>query len=482
MLYKLMIVDDEIWVIRGLLKTIPWKELGFEVVYHTTDSDSAKKNIALLRPDAVISDIRMASLTGLDLLEYASKLEEPPEFILISAYEEFEYAHKALKLGAFDYLIKPIKKSDMIHVLEKLKNVLDEKKDSITEKMEKQILEQHGEVSAAELFQSGNIVPVGNRFMVIRCAKKYFDIHISMNVFQLCGDAPAVLLEDNQFLYCILNIPDGKELKLSSDFLSAVAENMIFIGMSVLFSGDDMVYTYIQQARCAALQFLIEVPDEINIYQKERRLSKKDEIFHNLQEAFSLGKGEIILHLVQGLSEFIRKNHYTILDLIGVGNYICINLTGQDEDIFQKMGMESILVFLERYKSTEDYILDLENVIKTSFPEMGGECVDAEDIRKYVDKHYMEKILVGDIAKYFHMDLNYISRLFKKKTGKNLKDYLTEKRLEKAQYLLANTEMKVYEISEASGYMDYFYFTRVFRKMTGVTPSDWREKRKASEK
>lgn len=171
MLYKLMIVDDEIWVIRGLLKTIPWKELGFEVVYHTTDSDSAKENIALLRPDAVISDIRMASLTGLDLLEYASKLEEPPAFILISAYEEFEYAHKALKLGAFDYLIKPVKKSDMIHVLEKLKAVLDEKKDSLTEKLEKQILEQHGEVSAGELFQSGNIEPAGSRFVIMGCAK-----------------------------------------------------------------------------------------------------------------------------------------------------------------------------------------------------------------------------------------------------------------------------------------------------------------------
>lgn len=109
MLYKLILVDDEIWVLRGLLKTIPWKELGFEVVYHTTDSEKAKENITLLKPDAVITDIRMASLTGLDLLEYAATLEERPEFILISAYEEFEYAHKALKLGAFDYLIKPLK-------------------------------------------------------------------------------------------------------------------------------------------------------------------------------------------------------------------------------------------------------------------------------------------------------------------------------------------------------------------------------------
>ena len=126
-MYKLMLVDDEIWVLRGLLKTIPWEEMGFEVVYYTTDSEQAREKLPLLNPDAVISDIKMASMTGLDLLEYASKLESPPEFILISAYEEFDYAHKALKLGAFDYLIKPLKKTEMMAVLNKLKQTLDKK-------------------------------------------------------------------------------------------------------------------------------------------------------------------------------------------------------------------------------------------------------------------------------------------------------------------------------------------------------------------
>lgn len=102
--YKLFLVDDEIWVIRGLMKMIPWEELGFEIVYTTTDSISALEKIALLKPDAVITDIRMASLNGLELLEQSLHMgKERPEFILISAYEEFEYAHKALKLGAFDY-------------------------------------------------------------------------------------------------------------------------------------------------------------------------------------------------------------------------------------------------------------------------------------------------------------------------------------------------------------------------------------------
>ena len=106
-MYKVMLVDDEIWVLRGLMKTIPWNEMGFEVIYYTTDSEKARDNLFLLSPDAVITDIRMASVSGIDLLEYAAEMETPPEFVLISAYEEFDYAHKALKLGAFDYLIKP---------------------------------------------------------------------------------------------------------------------------------------------------------------------------------------------------------------------------------------------------------------------------------------------------------------------------------------------------------------------------------------
>ena len=99
--YKLFLVDDEIWVIRGLMKMIPWEELGFEIVYTTTDSISALEKIALLKPDAVITDIRMASLNGLELLEQSLHMgKERPEFILISAYEEFEYVKVRLKQPA----------------------------------------------------------------------------------------------------------------------------------------------------------------------------------------------------------------------------------------------------------------------------------------------------------------------------------------------------------------------------------------------
>ena len=83
---------------------------------------------------------------------------------------------------------------------------------------------------------------------------------------------------------------------------------------------------------------------------------------------------------------------------------------------------------------------------------------------------------------FSYVDQNYISRVFKKKFNKNIKDYITEKKMEKAKWLLENTDLKIYEVSDASGYTDYFYFTRVFRKLTGITPTEWRENQQDKEK
>lgn len=475
-MYKVILVDDEIWVIRGLIKTIPWKELGFEVVYHTTDSEKARENIELLHPDLVITDIRMASLSGIDLLEYFYGKEEAPEFILISAYEEFDYAHKALKLGAFDYLIKPLKKSEVIRVLERLKQTLEIKKDNWRSTVEQKVLNQHEEISTADLFTIAGVERKGEYFRILCGARSFFDLHAMMKIFETELEGNTVILEDSWFVYCIWNIPDGREQSILHALKEEAAENMLFLGDSGKMKENEIVYAGICRAQCAALQFLVETADVLNCYREECRLSKKDDLYRILREAFGIGQWDMILHLVQGLPEFIRKNHHTIQDMIGVGNYICINLTGQ-EDAFQKLGIESVPGFLERYRNVEDYISDLKREIEEACPEKVLETVSVEEIVRYVDNHYTEKILVTDVAQYFHMDLNYLGRLFKKKTGRNLKDYLTQKRLEKAKYLLDNTELKVYEISEASGYPDYFYFTRVFRRITGVTPSQWREER-----
>lgn len=475
-MYKVMLVDDEIWVLRGLMKTIPWNEMGFEVIYYTTDSEKARDNLFLLSPDAVITDIRMASVSGIDLLEYAAEMETPPEFVLISAYEEFDYAHKALKLGAFDYLIKPLKKTEMLSVLEKLRDTLDGKVKNRRGELAKEIFELHEEVEAGEFFDRLHIKRKSDRFRVFGCAKRMFDMQTVINLFKDAFGESFALIEDGQFVYCIWNMEENKETEERKRLRDGAAEHMLFLGDGGTMGADDLIYSRICLARCAALQFLIETADVVTLYDEKNRLPKTDAIYHTLQEAFAAKKGERILHLVKDMAEFIRKNHYTIQDLIGIGNYICINLPGK-EDYFQKNGVESIPAFLDRYRNIEDYVSDIADSVKAAFPDMEKETIGAEELKKYVDQHYTDKILVADIAEHFHMDLNYISRLFRKKYEKSLKDYLTERRMEKAVYLLDNTGLKIYEVAEASGYSDYFYFTRVFRKITGLTPTEWRERK-----
>ena len=479
-LYKLFLVDDEIWVIRGLMKMIPWEELGFEIVYTTTDSISALEKIALLKPDAVITDIRMASLNGLELLEQSLHMgKERPEFILISAYEEFEYAHKALKLGAFDYLIKPLKKAELVQVLEKLKSALDQKKGGKSRELEELLLEYHSEICAKEIwstdFQDG-------KFQIFCCARNYFHLNRVIDVFKEQLESSVIFLQDKNFLYYLCAVKEQDLAGFYYKMEKAANEDMAFLGVSELLSAKDPIYTYVQQAQNSSLQFLLETPDILNFYDKQKRLSKKDSVYHMLRTELSLEKGESILSFLKGILDWICKNHYTVQDLIGIGNYICINLNSQEIDYFQQFGLESMTVFMEKYKNAEDYVHDLEDGVRQVFSEIRDSGADAEDIRRYVDMHYTEQISTGDVAQYFHMDQNYISRVFKKKFNKNIKDYITEKKMEKAKWLLENTDLKIYEVSDASGYTDYFYFTRVFRKLTGITPTEWRENQQDKEK
>ena len=479
-MYKLFLVDDEIWVIRGLMKMIPWEELGFEVIYTTTDSISALEKIALLKPDAVITDIRMASLNGLELLEQSLHMgKERPEFVLISAYEEFEYAHKALKLGAFDYLIKPLKKAELVQVLEKLKAALDQKNGGKSRELEELLLERHSELCAKEIWAAEFL---DGKFQIFCCARNYFHLNRVIDVFKEPSASSVIFLQDKNFLYYLCAVKEQDLAEFYRKMEKSANEDMAFLGVSELFSAKAPIYSYIQQAQNSCLQFLLETPDILNFYNKKRRLSKKESVYHLLRTELSLEKGENILSFLKGILDWIRKNHYTMQDLIGIGNYICINLNGQETDYFQQFGLESMTVFMEKYKNAEDYVYDLEDGVRQVFSGIRDNGADAEDIRRYIDMHYTEQISAGDVAQYFHMDQNYISRVFKKKFNKNIKDYITEKKMEKAKWLLENTDLKIYEVSDASGYTDYFYFTRVFRKLTGITPTEWRENQQDKEK
>ncbi len=124
-MYKVLIVDDEAWVVKSLQMAIDWNAHDFEVVGSASDGEEALACIAELMPDLVVTDIRMPVMSGLELMEKARARWPLLQFVIISVYAEFEYARKAIDFGAAGYCLKPADEQEMAEMLKKVKARLD---------------------------------------------------------------------------------------------------------------------------------------------------------------------------------------------------------------------------------------------------------------------------------------------------------------------------------------------------------------------
>lgn len=111
-MYKVIVVDDETWICKLIRKIVSWKGIGFEIVADADDGLSALNLIQEHRPDLVITDIRMPSLDGIELIKTARELNIDTEFMIISGYSDFEYARSAIKYDAFGYIVKPLDRDE----------------------------------------------------------------------------------------------------------------------------------------------------------------------------------------------------------------------------------------------------------------------------------------------------------------------------------------------------------------------------------
>ncbi len=124
-MYKVLIVDDEAWVVKSLQMAIDWNAQDFEVVGSASDGEEALTRIAELMPDLVVTDIRMPVMSGLELMEKARARWPLMQFVIISVFAEFEYARKAIAFGAAGYCLKPADEQEMAEMLKKVKARLE---------------------------------------------------------------------------------------------------------------------------------------------------------------------------------------------------------------------------------------------------------------------------------------------------------------------------------------------------------------------
>ncbi|MCX7711151.1 MAG: response regulator [Clostridia bacterium] len=534
-MYKILIVDDESFVREGIKENIDWKKHGFELVCDCENGLEAMEAVDKFKPDIVLTDICMPFVDGLELTRYIVEKYPWIKVVILTGYDEFEYAQQAVKLKAFDYMLKPITANELRKVLDKLKTELDEEYDKLEDlnKLKKLLRESlpllkerflncllQGTLKSSEIkekFEYFNIHLAGNTYLALTVdIDDYGDLKLAhpetdAGLFQfavyniseeiLSQKQNCIVFQNNtEKTVIILGNENERSLQesaigISEEIRQAVEKYLKFtvtigIGKTIL-SISDLYDSYKYALSALDYRFLLGKNRVISIHDMEGSLVEKSaynkELELKLVSAVKIGTAEdidnITSQLIQNLKESytsINKCYYhvhqIVMSVIGALN----ELGHSESEVFGEN--RTLLTEVYQFKTLEETKLWLDNLFKRASEYLRGRRNDyyqtqAEKAVEYIKSKYDDPdISLNSICKHLLMSTSYFSSIFKSHTGQTFVEYLTKVRVEMAMKLLKGTNLKTYEVAEKVGYKDPHYFSMIFKKTLGCTPSDYRER------
>lgn len=483
-MYRVLIVDDEPWVAYGISKLIPWESEGFQVIGEAFDGSSALTLIQEHRPEVVISDIRMPGLNGIQLLEEISNRQLETEVILVSGYSEFEYAQQALRLGAFDYLLKQIEREQLMETIARLKCRLE--RNRLTAKDPDMLLNE-----LFDLLDADGSTTIGQFHANRGDAFRYPDVRVVNGLFPYATVTEAAGRDTgiagleclalrtglNKQSY-IVHYDETAHPDAFGHFLAEDLKDASYIGISPVASSSSSLSKMFQAADIALTSSIFYPERRIMQYAEHETMTGVSGLMLQLELSIKEQKLARTRDYLDQLAAECSSRQWFADQIASVYNRI-ISLFHKyygNADAFQEIeflsydqlarSFPSIHALFERLKS------NFELEVTPDFPIV-NEQVKA--VMEFVDSRFTEDIMLGTIAKTFNLSLSYLSHLIKKETGTYYSEYIASKRIALAKELLRESSLSVQEVVERVGYRDYFHFNKLFKKHVGLTPSKFRK-------
>lgn len=508
--YKVLIVEDEMLVRIGIQSLINWEEMNMVIL---GDAENGKKGLEYFRspeeaPDIVFTDINMPIMDGLDMMQAVREMGyDRCIFIILTVLEEFDYARRALKLGAFDYIPK-----------------LNMTRDNLTEVLQKarERLENIGEPE-----MKAEKKKTENSLSLARLVQGYLQFHMyTVQEFSGFLEKYGISSDNGVFLCASAMMRDaGMRRAADEESVADVALlntlNDIFgnVGKGCVYVDERNVYNFIlffdERSRDALLQKFHEAEGIIQMYfncrmqigfsrwgedlgdliflLEESRCALETVSFWNLDEWLFYGEDiqEMLIRCCQKELHMLGEGEDGWQDEID-----CRNVQNQKQmlirleyDIFQRIirkrkipfsAEEQVLLFANAgtgrtaRQITETFRRELEGRIE----KWEQELAENRELRKaveFIKEHYPENITVDQIAGASGYSVSYLSRLMKEQNGRSLMDYLNWYRIEKAKEMIWKSGLKSYEVAEKVGISDPNYFSRIFKKYTGKSVKEYRK-------
>ena len=517
-MYRVIIVDDEPIIRKGLRETIEWDSLGLEVAGEAANGIEALRLVRSIRPEVLITDIRMPEMDGLELIREVRKLDFDVKITILSGFSDYDYLKAAIKLGVDNYLLKPIDNDELIS---NLKNAVSEiEKEAIVDRRRRQgseLLRTNtlrrlvtGNISPEELREKADFLDISISAESLLCAVISVSREVSMpRREQLCTDAlrdvceamsqeqgiAFIDSEGNPVLLMALDAPLDDRAPLQTALEGVVNRErrdsriqlMIGVGEPVKRVGD-VALSYRKACECLEYGSFLQgggiiwydaVPEAPSA---GRTLNRFD--FDRLKGLIRRGdlKGTQAC-LDEALDAVIREDALSINQAQNLVMHIAVRMTDCFREIYGNLNTyrEPIdfdfagLFRLHHYSDMRRWLLALcERLFSDNAAVLGKSSSIVGLAVDYISNHYREGVTLKQVAADCHINTSYLGQVFRKEMGCAFTDYVNALRIREAQRLLANPMLKVYEVAEQVGFTDYHYFLKIFKKVTGTTPTDMR--------
>ena len=512
---KILIVEDEDFERKALryLINIHYPEQNF-LISEASNGREALDQTILFKPDIVLMDINMPVMDGLEASDKIKEINKEIEIIILSAYDQFEFARRAIKSGASDYLVKPFTESEFLLSLNGIIEGIRYRKQQILKQMyirenydkaipfiEKELITQmlYGDFSeCCKMEESKRILEIDSAVgcsMIIGNKDKYVfkedTLNTVKNIFsflfkkiiaaRLLGDIVVFIFDNNIENILFSNRMHEIYNQIKNHFIQQEGIE-VEIGVGNIASNIDEFSSSYNKARLELKNNLSSFSDKksiisipvSNFSEMENMISGKI-ISEDLLGAMNETKG-LMDHLLVSLQDMdlnlIKSNLYHSLVNIKY-NVLCF--TDIDEYTLTNETIKEELDLLKTISDINNYL----GIFNSRLIQNVSEYKNTNNIeiinsaKKFIDKNYMKDIRLEDVAKEVCISSYYFSRIFKKYEGVNYIQYLTKVRMEKSKELIIEDKLQIKEIASKVGYLDQNYFSRVFKKYTGESPSEF---------
>lgn len=528
-MYRIMLADDEGIVIDSL-KFIIEKEFGSQCEVEFAKTGRSVIELAeRFRPDIAIMDIQMPGINGIDAMREIKQFSQGTVFIVMSAYDKFDYAKEAIKLGVLEYINKPMERTKIVATLKKAMEVIDaERKKRSDDLLIKEKLE-----TIEPIIENGLIY---NILLQDRFDEDIENYKTILGVSENYGYMMSLICGESQIGTHMTNAV-GSSVKISAHYtevreclkeffpckVGSVMANKVAV--LVPFANPEMDLTersaLIERARelVRYMRKKIDISFRIGIG-SVRELNDLGESYKEALNALNASTGSVAHadDLPIGCDyeeDYPIEIEKDLFDAIAKGDVNEANLhldkfcswmweKNSDNMMGIKIKILEFAMYAERlaylnggltykFNSRDNYLPEM--MAMNSFEELKAwfsskistACRDIMNKREeksndsiqiakdYIDSNFAKDISLDDVSRVVDISPYYFSKIFKEESGENFIEYLTNVRMEKAKDLLKNSNYSMKEICSMCGYQDPNYFSRTFKKNVGVTPTEYKE-------